>query len=92
MHQPRLPHKTPLQGLPAPQAPSMTDRQAKERKRRRSSNRERGHVGQGFEQLKNEVIRPDAYRPKDNNDALLSKRLEQLCRFFPKVLVLPLFT
>ena len=55
--------------------------QTKGRKRRRSSDRERGRNRQGSGRLKVEVIRPNAYRLKDNNDNILSERLEQLCCF-----------
>ena len=81
MHQPQLSCQPSLQGLPAPQVPAKVVWQAKERKRRRSSNRRRGHSGRGSRRLKAEVIRPNAHRLKDNDD-VLSKRLEQLCRSF----------
>ena len=29
------------------------------------------------------MIRPDTYRLKDDNDDILTKRLEQLCHFLP---------
>ena len=83
MHQPCLPRHAPLQGLRTPQALSAIGRRAEGRKGQGDSGQERGHGGQGFGRLKNKVTRPDAYRPKDNNDTLLSERLEQLCRFFP---------
>jgi len=82
MHQPQLSRQPSLQGLPAPQAPVEVVWQAKERERRRSSNRRRGHSGRGSRRLKAEVIRPDAHRLKDNDNDVLSKCLEQLCRSF----------
>ena len=70
----------------APQAPSTIGRRSKGIKRRRSSGQERGHSGQGSERLKVEMIQPDAYRLKDDNDDILSECLEQLCRFSsPKI-------
>ena len=86
MHQPRLPRQTPLQGLRAPQAPSMTGRRAKGKKMRRSSGQERGRSGQGSGRLMVEVIQPGIYRLEDDNDNMLTKRLEQLCHFpSPKI-------
>ena len=49
---------------------------------RRGGKRRKGRSGQGSRRLKDEVIRPDAYRLKDNDDDVLSKRSEQLCRSF----------
>ena len=72
MHQPRLPRQTPLQGLRAHQAPSAIGRRAEGRKMQRSSGQERGRSGQGSGRLKVEVIRPDAYRLKDDDDDILT--------------------
>ena len=48
------------------------------------SDQERGRSGQGSGRLKIEAIRPDVYRLKNDNDDILTKRLEQLCHsFFP---------
>ena len=83
MHQPRLPRQTPLQGLRAPQAPSAIGQRAKGRKRRRSSDQERGSSRQGSGQLNVEVIRPDAYRLKDNSDNILSNAWNSYVIFLP---------
>ena len=86
MHQPRLSHQSSLQGLLAPQAPVEVDWWAKERKRRRGSNRRRGRSGQGSRRLKDEVIRLDTYQLKDDNDDALSEHLGTAMSFlsFPQ--------
>ena len=81
MHQPQLSRQTPLHGLRAPQATSAAGRRAKGRKRQINSNQERGRSGQRSGRLKVEVIQPDAYRLKDDNDDTLTEHLEQLCHF-----------
>jgi len=82
MHQPQLSRQSSLQGLLAPQAPAEVGWHAKERKRRRGSNRRRGRSGQGSRRLKDEVIRLDAYQLKDNNDDALSEHLGTAMSFF----------
>ena len=51
-------------------------------KKAKKQQQKKGHTVRGSRRLKPELIRPDAYRLKDNNDDVLSEHLEQLCHFF----------